>query len=103
MCVPVLTVVYTLINWNSNRIPILTFNQRYDFGVVEVMSITNLEIGIWPSGETSLDKTLVGTYLYFFQVLPFLLARLYEISLLGIYFRFEKTLIRCLCKMYLLL
>ena len=51
-CVSVLTVVYT-------RIPILTFNQRYDFGVIEVMSTTNLEIGIWRSGETSLNKTLV--------------------------------------------
>jgi len=39
VCVLVLTVVYT-------RIPILTFNQRYDFGVVEVMSTTNLATSI---------------------------------------------------------
>jgi len=42
----VLTVVYTLISWHSNRIPILTFNQRYDFGIVEVMSTTNLATSI---------------------------------------------------------
>jgi len=59
VCVPVLTLVYTLIRWCSNRISILTFNQRYDFGIVEVMLTTNLEIGIWTSGETSLNKTLV--------------------------------------------
>ena len=59
MCVPVLTVVYTLISWPSNRIPILTFNQRYDFGIVEVISITDLATSIWTSGETSLNKTLV--------------------------------------------
>jgi len=54
-----LTVVYTL----SAGIPILTFNQRYDFGVVEVMSTTNLALAtsIWTSGETSLNKTLERT------------------------------------------
>ena len=35
-----------------------TFNQRYDFGVVEVMSTTNVATSIWTSGETSLNKTL---------------------------------------------
>ena len=56
VCVLVLTltVVYT-------RIPILTFNQRYDFGVVEVMLTTNLATSISASGETSLNKTLVPT------------------------------------------
>jgi len=37
VCVLVLTVVYT-------RIPILTFNQRYDFGQVEVMTLCQLQI-----------------------------------------------------------
>ena len=59
VCVPVLTVIYTLISWHSNRISILTFNQSYNFSIVEVMLTTNLEIGIWTSGETSLNKTLV--------------------------------------------
>ena len=65
VCVSLLTVVYTLISWHSNRIPILTFNQRYDFDIVEVISTTNLETGIWTSRETSLNKTLVPTYYFF--------------------------------------
>ena len=68
MCVLVLTVVYT-------RIPILTFNQRYDFNIVEVISTTNLETGIWRSGETSLSKTLVSTLILQSTRYPYINSR----------------------------
>jgi len=50
-----------MISWHSIRIPILTFNQRYNIGTVEVMSTINLVTSIWLSGETSLNKTLGHT------------------------------------------
>ena len=58
LCVCLCWLLFTY--WSAG-IPILTFNQCYDFGIVEIMLTTNLATSIWTSGETSLNKTLVSS------------------------------------------
>ena len=47
---------YSLISWHSNRIPIVTFNQRFNFWAVDISWTTNLGIGIWTSERLPLVR-----------------------------------------------